>query len=436
MPYSRRDFLRTASNYGILASTSLLWSTPLSAAQLLAGTDYRAIVVVTLNGGNDGNNTVVPLEASSYAAYSQLRQGLALPKAQLLPLRQSNGAAPYGLHPSLVNIASLYNSNQAMLLANIGPIVRPSTKAQISGPAAYPGGSLSHPSALNESENGQVSGSGWGGRIADYLSSSSGSLPPVLTAVNSLFCVGTKVQAVAIQGGSAFAALPPALNAVISHMAQTDTKSANLLVQQAALLKIRAASCQLILDKAKAYDQLKTSFGSSRLQSGLGTIAQLIAGRSVVGASRQIFYVEQGGYDTHGSQLTAQAAALADLDQGIGNFMQALDEIGMRDKVIICTHSDFSRSLQPNTSAGSDHGWGNHHFLIGSALAGGRMIGQMPDMELNGALDLTGTGVWIPTQSMVQMTAALASWLGLTQQQVSSVFPDLQNFPTGAISLS
>ena len=437
MALSRRYFMKTGARAaGIFATTSMLWSHPAYAQGGLSG-DYKAIVVVTLNGGNDGNNTVVPLDSTQFAAYTSLRKYLALPQSGLLSLKHVSGTPAYGLHPSLPTVASLYNSGKALIVANVGPIVRPSSKEQITSHTdLYPGGQKVHPKALAAWERAQESDTGWGGRIADRLGSASGSLPLVLTTAQSFFTVGRSVQAVAVQGGSAFTPLPPALTDAIANIAQVEKASSRPLVAATATLRTRAMASQQVLNRAASYDQLKTGFGQSQIHQGFKTIAQLIAGRSVIGASRQIFYTQQGGYDNHQSQWTAQAEQLSDLDQGLAAFLAALDEIGMRDKVLICTHSDFCRGLQPNASGGTDHAWGNHHLIIGEGITGGRVVGQMPDMELNGALDLDGNGCWIPTQSVTQMTAGISTWFGLSSSQVNEIFPDLQNFPAGAIRLS
>ena len=126
---------------------------------------------------------------------------------------------------------------------------------------------------------------------------------------------------------------------------------------------------------------------------------------------------------------------LADFDQAVGSFFAALEECGAHNDVVVVTHSDFGRTLAPNNTGGSDHAWGNHHFVLGGGIAGQRLIGSIPDMALGGSQDLNNLGAWIPTQSVVQMTAGLASWLGLTDQQVASVFPDLANFGTGPLKL-
>jgi uncharacterized protein (DUF1501 family) len=147
-----------------------------------------------------------------------------------------------------------------------------------------------------------------------------------------------------------------------------------------------------------------------------------------------MFFAEQTGYDTHIGQINIQAGLLRDLDQAIGSFWQAMNELGLANQVLLFTISDFGRTYQSNTSAGADHGWGNHQLVIGGGITGGRILGQMPSGEFGGSDDLTGQGVWVPSTSTVQMAGGVANWIGITPAQSASIFPDLQKFSTGALS--
>jgi uncharacterized protein (DUF1501 family) len=274
--------------------------------------------------------------------------------------------------------------------------------------------------------------------MADFLSSSSGSLPPILNAgVASIFTVGRSVQGVVVQADSGtIVALPAGINSALLKIANNDAVSQNSIVSQTAQLRIAAIEGQNILSQAQtANGELKTPFPNSGFGKVLRTIAQVINGRSMIGASRQIFYCNQGFYDSHVAQLGAQAANLAELDAGLGAFMSALEEMGLGDQVLICTHSDFNRTMQANTTGGTDHGWGNHQIILGGGIQGGRVVGSMPDLELGGSSDLSVQGVWIPTTSVTQMTASIGSWMGLSSSQLGTVFPDLANFGNQTVNL-
>lgn len=441
----RRHFLRLSSQMSLAAALTPLWADPAHAAMLASATPagYKAIVVVTLAGGNDGNNTVIPLDDHQYASYAAIRgSNLALPRQSIQPLQSGYGQPLVGLHPALKNVAAMYNAGNALVVANVGPISKPATKSDVLAHSSlYPASALSHTDSLSLWETGQLGTSsqpgltGWGGRTADYLAQQSGSLPPLFSTASSVFSAGNTVQAVAIQSGAAFAALPAGCNDYMAALALSEQGSSNLLVQNVARLRARAVADQILLTSAMSYAPPQTTFGASQISQGLKSVAEVVSGRSVTGANRQLFYLRHNGYDHHTLQLSQQNNQLRDLDQAIGSFFAALEESGAQNDVIVVTHSDFGRTLASNSNGGSDHAWGNHHFVLGGGIAGQRLVGAMPDMALGGDQDLSNLGTWIPTQSVVQMTAGLAAWLGLTNQQVAGVFPDLANFQAGPIKL-
>jgi len=440
---TRRKVLKRGAQMGLAAATAPLWSTSRAMhafAQAPLG-GYKAVVVITLDGGNDGNNTVVPLDTAQYAQYASLRGGVALSEGSLLPIYSGAGSPSYGLHPALVNVSQLYNSKRALVVANVGPLAQPATKQQLlQNPALLPASLLNHVAGFQQWESAQTGPApttGWGGRVGDFIANQSGSLSPVLNGgPASIFTCGNTVQGVSVQTGSAWPTLLPGMNEVVAQIAIADSASANQMVAAVAKYRVDVMKQQILIDQAMQYATLKTQFPeNTAFGQAIRTIAQVINGRSVIGANRQIFYLKQGSYDTHQNQLLVQQSSLSEFDVAIASFMNALDEMGLTDQVLICTHSDFSRTLTSNTSAGSDHAWANHQLMIGGGINGGRIVGTMPDLELGGPSDFNGLGCWIPTLSVTQMTAAIGGWMGLNSSQLATVFPDLANFPTGAIGL-
>lgn len=438
---SRRMLIHRCTKLGLGLPLWLRLSGLQALAQTGSGNDYKALVCITLQGGNDGNNMLIPLEGSFYQQYAQLRGVMALPLGSLNPLNSSAYSYPLAFHPSMPNLSALFNAGRASVVANIGPLGAPVTKSQIeASPDLLPSALMSHPAGIAQWESATTSAlptSGWGGRIADTMQGMSGSLPMILNAgPASIFTVGNTVQGITVQGGAGATPIPVDLRNVAQSIAAQDLQSSNHLVAQAAEVRFDALKQQVILSQAmSAGNPLKTQFSGSAFGTALRSIAQIINGRSVVGASRQIFYCQQGAYDTHQQQLTTQATYLSDLDSGISSFMLALQEMGLQDNVLICTHSDFNRTMQSNTSGGTDHAWGNHQLILGGGIRGGRIIGTLPDFDLGGANDLNGAGTWIPTLSVTQLAAAAGSWIGLSTAQLALIFPDLAKFPAGAISL-
>ena len=157
--------------------------------------------------------------------------------------------------------------------------------------------------------------------------------------------------------------------------------------------------------------------------------------RAALGLSRQIFFVSLGGFDTHSGQGTvagtgAQPTLLQVLSQGLKAFDDAMAYLAVQNSVTTFTVSDFGRALQPNTGGGSDHAWGNHQLIMGGAVHGQELYGQFPTLSLGGPNDSSNNGRWIPTTSIDQYGATLASWFGVDSANLPSIFPNLGNFAT------
>ncbi len=184
---------------------------------------------------------------------------------------------------------------------------------------------------------------------------------------------------------------------------------------------------------------LSTLFLQTSLGYQLQQVARLISLRSTLGASRQIFFCALGGFDTHNNQTSAnllggQGNLLKQVSQAMDAFYAATVELGVASQVTTFTLSDFGRTFQPGGSGvaqvGSDHGWGNHQLIMGGAVKGGDFYGTYPTLALGGPDDTDTRGRWIPTTSVDQYAATLASWYGLSGADVPTVFPFLGRFAT------
>jgi uncharacterized protein (DUF1501 family) len=172
-------------------------------------------------------------------------------------------------------------------------------------------------------------------------------------------------------------------------------------------------------------------------------VARLIAGRTAIGNNRQIFFVQLGGFDTHTTQIPAAGNTFATGHTGLMNvlnrtlkaFRDSLQALGVWNDVVTCTSSDFTRTFTANktdSSAGSDHAWGGHAMVMGGPVIGGRIYGKFPPLKLGsaaGSIDSTGSsGRWIPSTSVDQYGAVLASWLGVSATDLPTIFPNLTRF--------
>jgi uncharacterized protein (DUF1501 family) len=140
-----------------------------------------------------------------------------------------------------------------------------------------------------------------------------------------------------------------------------------------------------------------------------------------------VFHVSIGGFDQHSGLIAGHAGRMTELADAMAAFYQATVSLGVADSVTAFTASDFGRTLDSN-GEGSDHGWGAHHFIAGGAVKGGELYGTWPDTVLRGPNDV-GRGNLLPTTSVNQYAATLASWFGISAAQMPDVLPSSVNFP-------
>lgn len=439
MTNSRRNFLKYAS---LLAAGKAMGFDPLSTMRVLAqspSSSYKALVCVFLYGGNDGNNMVVPYDATGYASYAAARGAIALSQSSLLPLTPTPN---FALHPSMPELQSLYNSGNLAIVSNVGSLVSPITRAQyLASTANAPVKLFSHFDQQQVWQNGTadtVTGTGWGGRISDLLTTqyNSGASAPMIICVDGItsFGVGATTSQVSVIPQNINTGICSEGDSVCTGQAALATQltalsSSNSLVAADNNLTANAYKYMSVLASAtKSITAPSVTFPSTAIGNQMKQILQIIQASSTIGAQRQIFYASFGDFDTHGTQLTRQATLLQQLSQALNAFYTALGQLGAQNDVVLYTMSDFARTLQGNTDGGSDHGWGNHHLVLGGSVKGGQMYGTFPNLLLGGPDDCGSNGRWIPTTAISQYGATLAQWFGVPSSQLATVFPYISSY--------
>ena len=484
MSENRRDFLKKtgcALTMTALASQMRHFGLMSALAQKtddtnLVPSDYRALVCIFLSGGNDGNNMVIPNHSdatiSNYSVYSALRntQGLAIPQGSLLPISVPRmGGLSYGLHPNLgpqtingttiVNngIHELWGQNKLAVITNVGTLVMPTTKAQISQSShPKPFQLYSHSDQVSQFQGGrsdQQSFTGWGGRLSDQRTSpdNPSALIPMITSISGaqLFTAGQTTLPLAI------AAAPTGLNTVLAPQGYNSTAVSQARLTAFNTLRTHDLSSQVIAAASHVTDQamqanaalqtfqeVTVTFPNSSLGNQLKQVARLIKKRTDLSVNRQVFFCQIGGFDTHTNQITGQGNLFTQLSQAMRAFYEEMVVQGLGDKVTQFTMTDFNRTMNPagtGAAVGTDHAWANHYFVVGGGIVASDFYGinctngtPFPTMVYNGPDDAdSGTGArgrWIPTASVEQYAATLARWYGLPEGNLIDVFPKINNF--------
>ena len=452
---TRRQFLKTGS--AVAAPLMMNLASIRDAAAFNAG-DYKAIVCVFLYGGNDYANTVVAYDDANYNKYSAIRTvydrttntGIALAKVDLAatvlnPTTPLAGGRQYALHPAMTGLTNLFNAGKAAVQLNVGPLLRPITRAQFTANLGnlLPPKLFSHndQQSIWQSSSPEGSTIGWGGNTADLALSfnTQTTFSCISVQNNAVFLSGDQAinyqvstsGAIAIKGIKAnlfnSAAAKAALDTIVKQ-ART-----HVLENEYNKVTARSIAAETQVTSALSGAVLTTVFPSDSLGDQMKTVARLIAARSALGASRQVFFVSIGGFDLHDFLISKHGGLLGSVSGAMTAFYNATVELGVQDKVTSFTASDFGRTLTSNGD-GTDHGWGNHHFIVGGAVKGATFYGTPPPVSVGNSPTAAddqwhvGQGRLLPTTSVDQYAATLAKWFGVTDAEMTNVLPNIVNF--------
>jgi uncharacterized protein (DUF1501 family) len=443
---NRRNFLRSS---GAAATAATFAATPGLAWSQGVGTtapfpDYKALVCVFLHGGNDSFNMVVPNTTAEYNAYAASRQNLAIAQQDLLPINprsQAPGSNPFGFHPSMPGMQNLFENGRAAVVANVGPLVEPTTRDQFFNQSVtLPSQLFSHndqQAQWHSLKGAGTSKTGWAGRIADLIRTSVATQQMATNA--SLY--GTTLY----QSAEETIAYVMGQTGPLPFTGFSDDPNDITFDQKLAFLRVVEAQYDSVYERAFAEIQrraiekadvvataidnaplLATVFPDTPLGRQLETVAKLIGSRDTLAMQRQIFFVGIGGFDSHDDQNQNQPGLLGGVSESISAFYAATDELGIADGVTTFTQSDFGRTLTSNGD-GTDHAWGGNQLVVGGAVNGRDIYGTYPLLQIGGSDDIGG-GRMIPTTSADQFAATLATWFGIPDVDLDIVAPHIGNF--------
>ena len=487
--HSRRAFLKRSSQLA-LTGTALPFALNLAsmgeaAAFNAPAGDYKALVCVFMFGGNDYGNTVIPYDDVSYDKYHAIRgggatgqgaAGIAIAKAALAPTLLAPTTAPldvlsqprqYALHPAMTGLAGLFNSGKAAVQLNVGPLVKPTTRAAFNSSNRtlnpLPPQLFSHNDQQSIWQSSRPEGSkiGWGGNMGDLV------VPPnpnlntnalftgISVSGNAVFLSGDQALQYQVSTNGAIkirpatssvygsATVQSTLNTLIRNTAGTHKleNDYNTVTKRALDSEVAVTTALNLTAAAPTGTPLTTVFPTDNLSQQLKMVARLINGRSLMGNRRQVFFVSIGGFDLHDNLIAQHPAILGNLSAAMTAFYNATVEMGVASQVTSFTASDFGRTLVSNGD-GSDHGWGSHHFVVGGAVNGKAFYGTPPPVNVTDGTVVSGVrtysaeeqwhvgqGRLLPSTSVDQYAATMAKWFGVDPvSEMAGVLPNIVNF--------
>ncbi|MEM6748423.1 MAG: DUF1501 domain-containing protein [Pseudomonadota bacterium] len=451
-PFSRRDIIRGVSTLGLAAAGFTAFPAFASDED-----DYKALVCVMLRGGLDNFDTVIPVDRGGYAAWSSRRvslleryaevAGTSRDRAALLPLPGA-GAENHGFVPEFAPLADLYSKGRLALVANVGPLMAPTTRQALEADEVLqPPRLASHSDqyAMWSTLNLEGSNVGWGGRFLDRLAVTSPFSSISFSGVQAIG-QGSDVDQLALTGPR-MANIPGLrqtpgrrsrpIDAIYrDHLIGNDHQHVDVLMRDVAREQSRALQ-QAAFMRAIVHNNPignRVAIEGNGLSNALAAVMSTIDARSQHEAKRQVFVVSLNGFDTHRNEAETLPAKQRQVAEALSRFDAVLERQGYGDKVTTFTVSDFGRTLAANAS-GTDHGWGGHHFVMGGAVKGGRVIGQLTPPTLDHDQAWARRGGLIPTIAIEQYGAALGRWFGVPASDMASVFPNLGRFDADAVDI-
>ncbi len=444
---SRRAFLKRSAALGV-AGVATPFVTSLAAigeAAAATATDYKAMVCIFLYGGNDYANTLPPYDQASYNQYLAARSNIALTRDSLAatvltPSTALAGGRQYALAPTMTSLLPLFNQGKLAVVMNVGTLVQPTTKAQYTANSVkLPPKLFSHNDQQSyfQASNPEGATSGWGGRIGDLFQSGNGSatLTCINTSGNAVYLTGKSAVQYSIGSGGPVALINNATSLYGSTAAASTLRTlmtgpaTHIFANEHARISKRALDTYVQVSGALAGAPV-ANFplfpAGNTLADQLKIVARMISVSSELGAKRQVFFVSIGGFDLHDNLVAQHPGLIGKVSDAMKAFYDTTVALGVQNKVTTFTASDFGRTLQSNDD-GSDHGWGSMHFVMGGAVNGQKLYGMPPAIG-NGTPDDVGQGRLLPTISVDQYASTLSSWFGVSNTDMTTVLPNMNNY--------
>lgn len=467
--YNRRRFLKTTAALGFAGSTGLLSTLTAQSANAMDVSGYKALVCIFFKGGMDGFDTVLPYDTSSYDALKSVRPDLfALydsdnpasnrNRENLLSVGStlSDTSREFALPPEMAELKSLYDSGDVAIVGNVGPIIEPTTRVSMdSAQSRLPKNLFSHNDQQSTWMSMDIEGrdDGWGAKFATVAANAdpttNRAFSAITTSSSDIFLRGNDISQFKTKfGGAAEPSIisrnwmlrsaknsDEARNILRRHFGSENYSGQNILQTDLANShKVGQDTIQQYITAIENTSPVATTFPNTGLGQQLRGIAEAISLRGGLNVSRQVFFASIGGFDTHDNQAINLPRKHIEISQAIAAFQQAMSELGTTNDVTTFTAADFGRTMISNGD-GTDHGWGNHHFVVGGAVNGQQVLGDIPAYDLGDQNYTETRGRLIPTTSVDEYAATLGRWFGLNETDLSGVLPHWGNFGRNYLDL-
>ena len=409
----RRDFLKSAAAAGTLLplASSGLFARPLGHPLFSpSAASDRVLVLINLNGGNDGLNTLVPFDDP---IYNNARRTIAIPKSGTLPITES-----LGLNGAMSGFRSLYDAGDLAIVQSVG----------------YPNQDRSHFRSTDiwntASDADELLLTGWLGRYLELKNPDYPSILPkapfavqISSSVSLALIADKGNMGIAIDNPDRFYNLANGLSVEDEPLPQT-LAGPELAYVRDIIGQSNAFSSAI--NKAMLDGTTNTTYGTDSFSLQLRVVARLING----GLTTGIYVVTLPGFDTHNAQTGRHAQLLGQLSSGVSSFLADVAAAGNADRVACMTYSEFGRRLNENGSTGTDHGSASPQFVAGATVLGGNVIGGNPDL-----VNLDNRGDIKHVNDFRQIyTTVLEDWLGMSRPDaVGSLGGEFTKLPLFAV---
>lgn len=407
--------------------------------------EYKAVIHLTLEGGCDSFNLLVPESTCGQLReeYDTVRDIVALKDEELLSLGGDASGQPcshFAVHRSLPVLQELYQDEDLVFLANVGVLDVPVTKEdyKIKSVTQLFAHNTMQREVTNLDPYNEAVGTGALGRIADTLEAAgfqTGRTTVDSKPGNLAGASATGSPIVTLDGAGINEFIKPQLTNVDATIATLNGKGESL--DQSGLYGgVWSSILSNALEQNEdLYTILTTTTPQNQFPDGnmgdrFKLISQLITNRVERKVDRDFFFVTMSGYDTHGDTRDTLDYRFTELNQALKELVAELKTIGVWDSVTIVQTSDFGRTLSGNSGEGTDHGWGGNYFVAGGAVRGNRILGKYPETLLPGGDLILDRGRVIPSTSWDSVFSALAQWVGVSDDKLNSVLPNRKQFNT------